>query len=77
MKAKNGGIGMTDQQVVAFIARCVYRSSFEDAADDRCRYMPGYELFLEGVQSPQASWKGKGLKLIVGRGREIVATEGF
>lgn len=80
MKAKNGGVGMTDDQVIAFIARCVLLSLLLQPlpADERARrYMPGYELFLEGVQSPEASWKGKGLKLVVGRGREIVGTEEF
>ncbi|KAI5480164.1 hypothetical protein MNV49_001490 [Pseudohyphozyma bogoriensis] len=61
MKAKNGGLGMTDEEVMNFIAR----------------YMPGYELFLDGIQSPDAPWHRKGLKLIVGREREIVGTETF
>ncbi|ORY88417.1 P-loop containing nucleoside triphosphate hydrolase protein [Leucosporidium creatinivorum] len=61
MMAKNGGLGMTDDEVRAFIAR----------------YMPGYELFLEGIQSPSAAWAGHGLKLLVGREREILATEPF
>jgi len=42
-----------------------------------CRYMPGYELFLEGIQSSSATWAGHGLKLLVGREREILATETF
>ncbi|ORY54886.1 hypothetical protein BCR35DRAFT_296628 [Leucosporidium creatinivorum] len=61
MKAKNGGLGMSDDEVKAFIAR----------------YMPGYELFLEGIQSDEARWKGHGLKLIVGKSREITATQEF
>lgn len=39
--------------------------------------MPGYELFLEGIESPSAPWKGKGLKLRVGRSRDVVVTEQF
>lgn len=41
------------------------------------RYMPGYELFMEGIESPTAPWKGRGLKLSIGRGRDVVATESF
>jgi D-glycerate 3-kinase len=61
MKAKNGGIGMTDDEVKAFIGR----------------YMPGYELWLEGVQSAHAPWKGRGLQLVVGEEREILGTRDF
>ena len=39
--------------------------------------MPGYELFMEGIESPTAPWNGRGLKLSVGRGRDVVATESF
>ncbi|GAA5873695.1 hypothetical protein JCM1840_003005 [Sporobolomyces johnsonii] len=61
MKAKNGGIGMSDEQVKTFIAR----------------YMPGYELFLCGIDAPHSTWKGKGLRVKIGRGREVVGVERF
>ncbi|GAA5842937.1 hypothetical protein JCM11251_002939 [Rhodosporidiobolus azoricus] len=64
MKAKNGGVGMTDEQVKNFIAR----------------YMPAYELFLPGFSHSSQSWVGKGdpkrgLRIRVGRGREVVGVE--
>ncbi|BGP18351.1 hypothetical protein JCM10213_008523 [Rhodosporidiobolus nylandii] len=61
MKAKNGGIGMTDEQVKDFIAR----------------YMPGYELWLSGLSSPSSTWAGRGLRVVVGRDRGVVRTEDF
>lgn len=104
MKAKNGGIGMTDEQVKTFISRCVFPSfppcfslpfllfSFIFAAYSpqlfplplpflppfplslRRSYMPGYELFLRGLSS--APWTGgKGLAVVIGKGREILRTE--
>ncbi|GAA5980661.1 hypothetical protein JCM11641_000167 [Rhodosporidiobolus odoratus] len=61
MKAKNGGIGMTDDQVKQFISR----------------YMPGYELWLQGLSSTSSSWVGKGLRVVVGKDRGVVKVEGF
>ncbi|KAK4046872.1 hypothetical protein OIV83_005768 [Microbotryomycetes sp. JL201] len=61
MMAQNGGVGMTDEQVKDFIAR----------------YMPGYELFLDGIERADAPWHSKGLRLVIGQQREIVATETF
>ncbi|GAA5972281.1 hypothetical protein JCM21900_002571 [Sporobolomyces salmonicolor] len=61
MKAKNGGVGMSDEQVKTFIAR----------------YMPGYELFLRGIEAPHSTWKGKGLRVKIGRRREVVGVERF
>ncbi|GAA6017142.1 hypothetical protein JCM10207_002548 [Rhodosporidiobolus poonsookiae] len=61
MKAKNGGIGMTDEQVKAFISR----------------YMPGYEVWLKGLEDPRASWAGKGLRVVVDKGRAVAAIEKF
>ncbi|OWZ35134.1 D-glycerate 3-kinase [Cryptococcus neoformans var. grubii Br795] len=61
MKAKNGGNGMTDEQVRHFINR----------------YMPSYELFQDGIDKETTSWRGKGLRFIVNIKREIVGTESF
>lgn len=61
MKAKNGGKGMTDEQVEAFIAR----------------YMPGYECFLGGVSSAAAPWAGRGLQLILDTRRAVVEQTQF
>ncbi|WVQ77976.1 hypothetical protein IAT38_000057 [Cryptococcus sp. DSM 104549] len=56
MKAKNGGKGMSDEQVEKFVER----------------YMPGYELWKEGIWKEGAPWSGKGLRLKYGEGREII-----
>ena len=56
MKAKNGGRGMTDEQVYAFVER----------------YMPGYELWKEGIWSNDAPWAGRALRMYFGRGREVI-----
>ncbi|KAM0792669.1 hypothetical protein ACM66B_002449 [Microbotryomycetes sp. NB124-2] len=61
MMAQNGGVGMSDEQVKDFIAR----------------YMPGYELFLDGVERKDAPWHSRGLRLVIGEQREIVTTETF
>ncbi|WVR06142.1 hypothetical protein IAU60_003172 [Kwoniella sp. DSM 27419] len=55
MKKANGGRGMTDEQVDGFVQR----------------YMPGYELWKEGIWE-DTPWKGKGLKLVYGSDREVV-----
>lgn len=52
---------MTDEQVINFVDR----------------YMPAYELFLEGVRSPDARWHGKGLAVQLGEEREVVGTSKF
>ncbi|OCF44702.1 actin cross-linking [Kwoniella heveanensis CBS 569] len=54
MKAKNGGKGMTDQQVHKFVER----------------YMPGYELWKEGIWAKGTGWEGRGLRLRFGKDRE-------
>jgi pantothenate kinase-related protein Tda10 len=52
---------MTDEQVINFVDR----------------YMPAYELFLEGVRSPDARWHGNALAVQLGEEREIVGTSKF
>jgi hypothetical protein len=59
MKAANGGKGMTDDQVKAFVER----------------YMPGYELWKEGVWASHQPWAGRGLRLWYGKDREVVKVE--
>ena len=59
MKKANGGKGMTDDQVHAFVER----------------YMPGYELWKEGVWSRERPWAGKGLRLWYGKDREVIKVE--
>ncbi|WWC69610.1 uncharacterized protein I206_103553 [Kwoniella pini CBS 10737] len=56
MKSSNGGKGMTDEQVQRFVER----------------YMPGYELWKEGINNSGTGWEGRGLKLIFGSEREIL-----
>lgn len=56
MKEKNGGRGMTDEQVHAFVER----------------YMPGYELWKEGIWADNTPWVGNGLKLFFGEEREVL-----
>ena len=56
MKAKNGGKGMSDEQVGGFVKR----------------YMPGYELWKEEVWNRGRSWSGQGLRLYFGKEREVV-----
>lgn len=59
MKAQNGGRGMTDEQIHAFVER----------------YMPGYELFGDGVTASQAPWKGRLLRIGLGPQREVTMEE--
>lgn len=59
MKAANGGKGMTDEQVHAFVER----------------YMPGYELWKEGVWGDERPWKGRGMRLWYGKEREVIRVE--
>lgn len=61
MKAKNGGIGMSDGEVKTFIGR----------------YMPGYELFMHGLADSKASWSGRGLRLVLDADRNIKGEESF
>lgn len=80
MKAKNGGNGMTDEQVRHFINRWVHCPVWSIKfywynIDDR--YMPSYELFQDGIDKETSSWSGKGLRFIVNIQREIVGTESF
>ncbi|ODN73525.1 hypothetical protein L202_08026, partial [Cryptococcus amylolentus CBS 6039] len=56
MKAQNGGKGMGDEEVRAFVGR----------------YMPGYELWAGGVSGKGKGWEGKGLRMRFGEGREVV-----
>lgn len=59
MKAKNGGKGMTDEEVRRFVER----------------YMPGYELFAEGVVGKGVPWEGRLLRLGLDEGREVTFVE--
>ncbi|WVQ77507.1 hypothetical protein IAR50_007193 [Cryptococcus sp. DSM 104548] len=61
MKADNGGVGMTDEEVRQFIDR----------------YMPSYELFQDGIDKETATWHGKGLRFVVDDKREIVEVQDF
>ncbi|KAF8688580.1 hypothetical protein RHS03_09547, partial [Rhizoctonia solani] len=61
MKLKNGGRGMTDEEVHSFVAR----------------YMPGYELFQDTIESPNNPWIRHGLKVVLDKQRAVVRTEQF
>jgi len=77
MKARNGGIGMTDEQVISFVDR----------------YIPGYMLFSDGItrgpftspansedgRSPHCPprWIGKSLRIMIDEERKYVGKEAF
>ncbi|GHJ87387.1 hypothetical protein NliqN6_3789 [Naganishia liquefaciens] len=63
MMLRNGGIGMTDDQVKNFVDR----------------YLPGYELWMEGIKTGTFSerWKGRGLSLVYGPAREVLEVRHF
>ncbi|KAK7691750.1 hypothetical protein QCA50_005151 [Cerrena zonata] len=70
MKAKNGGRGMTDEQVEAFIDR----------------YIPGYVFFGDGVTQGELGedgsrrpppWIGKGLCIQIDENRDVVDVSKF
>lgn len=72
MKAKNGGKGMTDDQVKTFVDR----------------YIPGYVFFGDGVTKGFSggegveterlpSWIGKGLSVTIGDDRELLHVSNF
>lgn len=80
MKATNGGIGMTDDEVKSFIARFVFLLLIdrdELLKGTNYRYMPGYELYLDSIERKDCRWSGKGLKLIIGKDRSVVEQESF
>jgi len=66
MKAKNGGLGMTDEQIKRFVDR----------------YVPGYLFFLDTIESrdpslPAPTWLNSGLKLLIDENRECLGSEKF
>lgn len=72
MKSKNGGKGMTDDQVKTFVDR----------------YIPGYVFFGDGVTKGSSgggrtettqlpSWIGKGLTVTIGDDRELLHASNF
>jgi len=70
MKAKNGGKGMSDEQVKSFVDR----------------YIPGYVFFSGGIEkgytdksgvTKEPSWKGNGLKVAIDENRELQSVESF
>ncbi|KAI0669676.1 P-loop containing nucleoside triphosphate hydrolase protein [Trametes maxima] len=70
MKARNGGQGMSDEQVEVFVDR----------------YIPGYVFFGDGVvtgyeEAPGKQtlppWTGHGLRLQIGENREVVRVTNF
>lgn len=63
MMAQNGGTGMTDEQVRVFVER----------------YLPGYELWMEGIKAGTYAqrWRGRGLSLVYGAGREVLEVRHF
>ncbi|KAI0776290.1 P-loop containing nucleoside triphosphate hydrolase protein [Trametes elegans] len=70
MKARNGGKGMSDEQVERFVDR----------------YIPGYVFFGDGVTQGYQNapgtrilppWVGHGLRIQIGEGREVVHVDSF
>ena len=41
------------------------------------RYMPGYELFLDGLSGAEAPWRGRGYRLVLDADRAILREEEF
>lgn len=82
MKAKNGGIGMTDDQVKEFISR--YALSFlpllsppndarmTEPVNFECRYMPGYELFSSSSRIGKTNREGDDEEKEKGKGRNPI-----
>jgi len=70
MKARNGGKGMTDDQVTSFVNR----------------YIPGYVFFGDGVEHGYLAsdglwrlppWHGNGLRITVGEQRDVIGCTSF
>jgi D-glycerate 3-kinase len=63
MMSRNGGIGMTDDQVKVFVDR----------------YLPGYELWMNGIKTGEFAdrWRGRGLSLVYGPSREVTEVRNF
>ncbi|KAI5115758.1 hypothetical protein M0805_005748 [Coniferiporia weirii] len=70
MKAKNGGKGMTDEQVKTFVDR----------------YIPGYAFFLDGIEHGYVdksgsrqlpTWLGNGLKVSIDENRGLLSVDTF
>ncbi|KAF8583823.1 P-loop containing nucleoside triphosphate hydrolase protein [Ramaria rubella] len=66
MKAINGGIGMSDEQIQSFVDR----------------YIPGYVFFGLGVTKGgtaegEPRWKNKGIRITIDQKRQVVGTENF
>lgn len=87
MKARNGGKGMSDQQVEKCVC-LLHHGSVPDLFDLRFvdRYIPGYVFFGDGVtqggldehgthQTPP--WIGNGLCIQIGESREVVDVSTF
>lgn len=61
VRARTGKSCMSDAEIIAFVDR----------------YMPAYELFLEGVRSPTQCWAGQGMSINLGESREVLGTGKF
>ena len=63
MMLQNGGIGMTDEQVRVFVDR----------------YLPGYELWMDGIKTGRYAeqWQGRGLSLVYGVDRQVLRVKTF
>ncbi len=87
MKSLNGGKGMTDQQVEAYVSRCTFDvalcSSSTRFVD---RYIPGYVFFGDGIsegginengQHQRPPWIGNGLSIQIGEDRKVLNVGNF
>ncbi|MBW0537979.1 hypothetical protein O181_077694 [Austropuccinia psidii MF-1] len=65
MKARNGGVGMSDEAVEEFVAR----------------YMPCFELYCRQENLPDQclfqAWQGRGLRVIMDQDRQVLDTTLF
>ncbi|KAH7927448.1 P-loop containing nucleoside triphosphate hydrolase protein [Leucogyrophana mollusca] len=78
MKAKNGGKGMTDEQVKTFVDRYIPGYVFFGDGVMQGSLVPGLGAQNEEVQSGETPrWLGSGLFITIGENRELLEVSSF
>jgi D-glycerate 3-kinase len=88
MKARNGGMGMSDAEVNGFVQPLINMTRPELNLLHRFvdRFIPGYVFFEDGVRQgtknadgtyKQPSWSGNGLVITIGEDRNVVGVTNF
>ncbi len=87
MKARNGGRGMSDEQVARYETVALFSDRRAQSAISFVdRYIPGYVFFGNGVtdgyeETPGARklppWSGRALCIVIGEYRELIRAEAF